>query len=593
MVILHHPVVRSGVGARLVPVLVPGLAAVLWGVPPAAAQDLVIGHVAIRCVVAGKYPKLSACFSPASDLAGARVYFHGEGAAEDTGEDTGEGTTEWYFVEMTSDAPCFQGTLPRPKLSLEALRYYVEGVGRSYGPSRTEEIRARVVKDASECDRDEPVAPIVPNATVVVSSLAGGAAAAPGFIASAGLSAGVVTAAVVGAGAAVAGGAALAGGDDGGGPPSSGDGGGPTTSPGTTTPASTVPPSTAPPTTAAPQANRPPVASFRVNPDPPEGRSPLDVRFNMCDSSDPDGDALLFTFDFGDGEGFRGFCRAEHSYRQDPDQDDGGGSTVESRYAARICVSDRMPDHDRCHDYAVRVVDPRPRGCPDTAAPTLHFQAPPSGISVTTPTLRITVDFSDDVGVTGIDVIGTRSPPGPTPLLIASVASPSNPLSIDWQVPQCNESDYRLTATASDACGNQGRASVDIAIRTAPTGVCPGAVDAVRLEGSRPHGVSFLSDLGVPGSAGQIVVNGRGAVFVGPGRSPLFAEVRPGVNRVEAVLVHGRGEVGSWRFELDGAVEPGSLHVVAGNGVRLEDRLVELRLEGHAGERLVFTFVGR
>jgi hypothetical protein len=73
-----------------------------------------------------------------------------------------------------------------------------------------------------------------------------------------------------------------------------------------------------------PGANQPPHAVFKTDPlanhGTITGTAPLSVRFNMCPSSDPDGDKLYFTMDFnGDGKVDQGGttggnCRRDHVY---------------------------------------------------------------------------------------------------------------------------------------------------------------------------------------------------------------------------------------------------------------------------------------
>ena len=181
-----------GIGHRL-----PGLAALLaFAAPALAAEGLAILHQPVHCVVAGKYPQLDACFEPPPRVARARVYFRGEGAPD------------WYYVEMKPEAPCFRGTLPRPKKSLKQLSYYVAVTDQDFAEARTEEYATEVVADEKSCSAGA-VAPFVTTASVVV----GGAAALPAGFVGAGVLAGVSTtaavagAAVVGAGAA---GAAIA-----------------------------------------------------------------------------------------------------------------------------------------------------------------------------------------------------------------------------------------------------------------------------------------------------------------------------------------------------------------------------------------------
>ena len=91
-------------------------------------------------------------------------------------------------------------------------------------------------------------------------------------------------------------------------------------------------------------ANAPPVARFKTNPSPPTGSRPLTVEFNACQSSDPNGDRLLFRFDVFDGLYDSGHCRREHTYR------------TAGTYQAKACVTDDFPGHeDICQAYTVTV----------------------------------------------------------------------------------------------------------------------------------------------------------------------------------------------------------------------------------------------
>src|SRR6185503_8307430 len=61
--------------------------------------------------------------------------------------------------------------------------------------------------------------------------------------------------------------------------------------------------------------NHAPNAVLRTKPDPPQGDGPLNVIFDMCGSSDPDGDSLTYFFDFGDGNQSSGSsCVDSHTY---------------------------------------------------------------------------------------------------------------------------------------------------------------------------------------------------------------------------------------------------------------------------------------
>jgi PKD repeat protein len=114
----------------------------------------------------------------------------------------------------------------------------------------------------------------------------------------------------------------------------------------------TAMPSTVP---SPPAINQAPNAVFKSTPaavgSTITGTAPLSVRFNMCASSDPEGDELYFTHDFdGDGRvdwgGTTGaHCRADHVY-------------AAGTWKARVCVHDRDADgqdlhEDQCRTYTV------------------------------------------------------------------------------------------------------------------------------------------------------------------------------------------------------------------------------------------------
>jgi hypothetical protein len=62
---------------------------------------------------------------------------------------------------------------------------------------------------------------------------------------------------------------------------------------------------------------------------------------------------------------------------------------------------------------------------------------------------------------------------------------------------------------------------------------------------------------------------------------------------MEGVLVNGDGRSGTWRFELGGLFEPGSLQVIAGDAAIVTANTVVFRLAGRPGERVAFTFRSR
>ena len=165
---------------------------------PAAvlAQGVAIDHKEIGCIVAGKYPKMNACFTPVSAVGKARVYFRPETVST------------WYYVEMTSDAPCFAGVFLKPSKALidKKIFYYVDvqGGGTAARPS-TPRSWWEAKRSAGASCLSRPCPPPVPPRSYPSFPAV--------FVGGAGVSTGVVAGGVAAA-AAVAGGAVLLTDDD-------------------------------------------------------------------------------------------------------------------------------------------------------------------------------------------------------------------------------------------------------------------------------------------------------------------------------------------------------------------------------------------
>jgi len=94
----------------------------------------------------------------------------------------------------------------------------------------------------------------------------------------------------------------------------------------------------------APAANAAPVPRFKISPNPATGKAPFTVDFNACQTSDANGDPIVFTFDVGDGPYESQHCRREHTYR------------TKGTYDTKICVNDGFAGHaDQCQSYVVSV----------------------------------------------------------------------------------------------------------------------------------------------------------------------------------------------------------------------------------------------
>ncbi len=377
---------RSGGPGRRPLALVAALVVGGLGLTPAAVQvaeaGLQISHDPVDCLEAGKYPKLRACFSPAAQVARGRVYFRAHG------------TPDWYYVNMVPEADCFSGTLPRPQESLGGVDYYVEALGRDFAESLTPVHEPVVVDGGSQCQG--LFAPVLDKAKVVVASASGAIAAPQGFLASGVAGGGIPAGALLGlaGGAAATTGVALAGGGDPVDspgthpraaapppPPASPSGGEPPSepepppstspplpepepppstspplpepepSPPPEPPASPPPPSEPPAPSEPPppsepdppeEPNQPPKAVFRVS--PRSGEAPLDVTFDLCGSTDPDGDPLEYSILFGDLQGYQGSaCRVTHRY------------TVSITFLALVCVGDGHWGHSVCRIFTIQV----------------------------------------------------------------------------------------------------------------------------------------------------------------------------------------------------------------------------------------------
>lgn len=117
------------------------------------------------------------------------------------------------------------------------------------------------------------------------------------------------------------------------------------------------------------------------------------------------------------------------------------------------------------------------------------------------------------------------------------------------------------------------------------------AVNQTGLLASSQSGaaLAFSSELDLEGGEGQVVVDGSTATFQRRGSSEAALPEGRVLHRIEATVVSADGRAGTWRFRL-GAVAPGTLRIVAGNGTLAGDDGLVFRLTGKPGERLVFAF---
>jgi hypothetical protein len=533
----------------------------------ARAQAVQIDHKAVGCIVVGKYPKMSSCFTPASDLARARVYFRPEGVSS------------WYYVDMKSDQPCHAGILPRPgkKLVGKKIEYYVEAQDRRFNAGRTAEYAPIVVRSAQECKKEVPVAPFLNNATVAVFP-----SLPAGFVAGGGLATGAILW-VAAAGAAVAGTAvAVSGGSN---TPTTLSSAASTTT--TTTPVATSATTT---TTLLPKAaNHPPFAVLKTSPDPPEGLSPLTVTFDLCKSTDPDGDPLSFFFEFGDGSKASGSCLETHTYTASALRD---LRAFDRSYGMEACVVDPSgASHCRSRNVVAQL--PPPPTTPTTTVPsapcvtTIRIDRPTSGQCFTGMSIPVSATASFTSKVTFFaDFTGAACASPPVNVASQAVIGPGPTYSATLDVTVPGPGCYTIRANAVDGCKIFAPAVITVPATPVPSvfvDTPPGCVVPLK-----DTAVQWASDLALEGRL-QIVHDGA-VWFAGRGKTYGMSARVGEETRVEATLVDAAGKPGLWRFDLLGArASTARIHIIAGDVVAVTASSVTFRLQGKAGERVAFT----
>jgi hypothetical protein len=556
--------------------------ATLAALTPAMAhsQGVEIDHKAVGCIVVGKFPKMNACFAPVARLARSRVYFRPEG------------TSRWYYVDMKSDQPCFTGILPKPgkKLVGKKVEYYVEAQDKTFNPARTAEFQPIVVRSAQECKKDIPVAPFVNNATVAVFPSVPAGFAAGGAVGTA------AVVGVVGAGAAVAGTAAvIASNDETTTTTTIATGGNPTTTTATTTTTTSTSTST---TTTLKATNHPPNAVLKTSPDPPQGFGPLTVTFDMCGSTDPDGDPLSFFFNFGDGAQASGACSQTHTYAASF-RASGNVRAMDTTYLFEgSAVDPSGASQSRTRTVVAQTAPASPSPSPACAAPPPPtITDPPAGSCDTVTGIDVSVMASDPQGISNVTVKavyngdttggGICTPAGPVTedSQTATGSAPNFSTTVNLSPPISFAKCYDLGAIVTNKCGMQSSSKINFFL--GKNGCYPYAY-AHDVRGT----VAWSSELTVDGGRLQVIVNGSTVTYPERGHAYGMAALADGVNRVEATLVEGRGKAGLWHFDFMGtqSVAAGSIRVVAGEAVSVAADSVSFRLRGTPGERVAFTF---
>jgi hypothetical protein len=521
-----------------------------------AQSEPVITHQALECLPNNQFPQLDATIRPGTDVQTAKVYFRSALHPD------------FYYVLMNRPAGAnspdlFQAILPMPSPETAKVIYYIEAVSQAYHSARTAESLSDVASD-SDCKRRDPAAAFFTGerpGIVVGATRAGAPSVPPGFqaagivsfVSAAGVTSGTGggigagTGVLIAAGAAAAVGGAVAAG-----------GGGSTTSvplppaaPTTTT--TTVAPTTT--TTSVPPFNEAPKACFTFSPDPPlinEGDSiTFDASCSAGDRTLKEDNAVLYEWDFGDGEGARG-RRVTHTYL---------------RPGFFVCV--------------LTVTDEG--GKQDQARINVHVE---TNVKACFTVTNIGGDLNCDVIYnascsTGkisrydwvFDTTGQLFGPFPFPDA-GPVITKNFPPCPSFPIPSTHE----LTVYGPGNIQSKTSQTFIVAYLRGPE------------EGALHTGFSSFLDLhsAEPGVRAQLLVNGEA---LGPADAAQTQQHRfkakAGENTVEAYLSGGEAE-GTWRFDFSSAERfaPGSIRVDSGQVVSLDGRSVVFRV----GESIKFGF---
>jgi hypothetical protein len=216
----------------------------------------------------------------------------------------------------------------------------------------------------------------------------------------------------------------------------------------------------------------------------------------------------------------------------------------------------------------------------DTTPPKVAITSPTGGLLLPLP-VTVSATASDADGIARVDFYIQES--GHSAVFIGRSTSPPYRATLFSLCQAALLDTFAITAVATDNCG--------LVATSSPVTVILLGLPLCFSSALPPVGAGWISDLAVPGGQGQVVLNGADAFFPSAGPSRITAAVRPGSNRVEAVLVNAPGRGGTWRFDLGGqGLKAGSLRVVAGEAVLATPDTVVFRLSGRPGERVVFSF---
>lgn len=202
--------------------------------------------------------------------------------------------------------------------------------------------------------------------------------------------------------------------------------------------------------------------------------------------------------------------------------------------------------------------------------------------------VKVSADASDNVSVASVSffyefdlrespALGRSRALVLPPTLIGT--DTSVPYEVNWDVPN-DCSSYLVWAEATDNCGNKAT-SGNVSVFNSNFCEVGGPAQA------RPF--HWSSQLEAPGSVGRVSLNAA-LIAIGPGKQQGAAQAKREENRVDGELVQGGSRPGVWRFDFSEGAAPGSVRILAGDALEVNDNAVVFRLGGTTGERVSFVF---
>lgn len=236
----------------------------------------------------------------------------------------------------------------------------------------------------------------------------------------------------------------------------------------------------------------------------------------------------------------------------------------------------------------------------ETTTTTTTQPGPPTTTTVPVTTTTTSTTTTLPAGCSSASVGGSDKP-AYSPLGDSGSCPVTAPASCTWSAAAVGNPNWVTLTTSSGTGSGQIRfnlaanpfapareATIFLVQNTAAS--CTIRQSATLLTDTAAPSVTFTSDLELAGGQGQVVVDGAAVSYQARGTQSGSLEARPGVHRIEAMVVSAAGTPGTWRFRLSGPLRPGSLRVIAGMVAMAGGDEVVFRLSGQPGERMLVSF---